>query len=536
MDYAKHAVSSRRTPQSQPIPGREADQVENSAGGYAFGVDKWAQLERFLILGTESGTYYSTEHDLTKEAIAVLRSCIAENAMKVVVMIVSMRRHNRAPKMSPLLFSLAQVCKEAELQENRAYAYSVVNDLCWTATQLFEWVKYIRFFGGFGRGFRRAVSAWYHQPIEKISLQVAKYRSRHGWTHRDLLRVSHVKPNNGHLQSLLEKVVYPERLRADSWRAAEQKWLYWLKRLAETLDEDTTARMVSEHGIPWELLPSGMMKSKAVNDALLPSMGYTALLRQLGRLQSVGSLVPLQAATLRVAGRIADPVAVKASKIHPLNVLAAIGTYGQGHGARGNLEWGQPISSIMQALDDAFRLSFGNVKPTGKRLLIGLDVSGSMYHGKIGGIPGISPLKAEAAMSMIHAREPLVQFFGFSTGFVPLSITPRDTIHSAMKEMGGLPFGGTDCALPMVYALQSKIPVDCFIVYTDNETWSGGLHPCQALQDYRRKMNIPAKLIVVGMTSTGFSIADPADPLTMDVVGFDTAAPAAMAEFIGSQA
>lgn len=49
---------------------------------------------------------------------------------------------------------------------------------------------------------------------------------------------------------------------------------------------------------------------------------------------------------------------------------------------------------------------------------------------------------------------------------------------------------------------------------------------------YRDASGIPAKLIVVGMVSNGFSIADPNDGGMMDVVGFDTAAPAMMADFI----
>ena len=60
-------------------------------------------------------------------------------------------------------------------------------------------------------------------------------------------------------------------------------------------------------------------------------------------------------------------------------------------------------------------------------------------------------------------------------------------------------FGGTDCALPMTWALQNHVKVDIFVVYTDNETWAGGIHPIQALEQYRRKMGIPAKLVVAGM-------------------------------------
>jgi 60 kDa SS-A/Ro ribonucleoprotein len=43
-----------------------------------------------------------------------------------------------------------------------------------------------------------------------------------------------------------------------------------------------------------------------------------------------------------------------------------------------------------------------------------------------------------------------------------------------------------------------------------------------------------AKLVVVGMTATSFTIADPSDAGMLDVVGFDTAAPQVMADFARS--
>jgi 60 kDa SS-A/Ro ribonucleoprotein len=105
-------------------------------------------------------------------------------------------------------------------------------------------------------------------------------------------------------------------------------------------------------------------------------------------------------------------------------------------------------------------------------------------------------------------------------------------LTDAVKAVSNLPFGGTDCALPMLYALEHGIEVDAFHVYTDNETWAGAVHPVKALQQYRQKTGIPAKLVVVGMTATGFSIADPNDAGMLDIVGFDAGAPAVMADFI----
>ncbi len=97
--------------------------------------------------------------------------------------------------------------------------------------------------------------------------------------------------------------------------------------------------------------------------------------------------------------------------------------------------------------------------------------------------------------------------------------------------MSGLPFGGTDCSLPMRYALEHNREVDAFVIYTDSETWAGAIHPVQALREYRERTGIPARLIVVGMEANAFSIADPDDPGMLDIVGFDTATPDVVSGF-----
>jgi len=53
----------------------------------------------------------------------------------------------------------------------------------------------------------------------------------------------------------------------------------------------------------------------------------------------------------------------------------------------------------------------------------------------------------------------------------------------------------------------------------------------QALRAYRDARGVPAKLVVVGMTSTGFAIADPADAGMLDVVGFAPSTPPVIADF-----
>ncbi|MEZ4633118.1 MAG: vWA domain-containing protein [Deinococcales bacterium] len=117
--------------------------------------------------------------------------------------------------------------------------------------------------------------------------------------------------------------------------------------------------------------------------------------------------------------------------------------------------------------------------------MLALDVSGSMGMGQIGGVPNLSPRVASSALAlMTAATEPQHLITAFSHEMVPLNISPRQRLDDVLKITSNLPFGGTDCALPMQYALANKLEIDAFIVLTDNETWFGKQHPAQALREY----------------------------------------------------
>jgi len=217
--------------------------------------------------------------------------------------------------------------------------------------------------------------------------------------------------------------------------------------------------------------------------------------------------------------------------VHPMAILAALKTYEQGHGERGPNVW-TPVQQVVDALDAAFYLAFDNVEATGKRWLLGVDVSGSMSTGTVSGVAGMSPRVAASAMTLVTAAtEPRHVIMAFQDRFVPLGISPRERLDDVVRKTDGLPFGRTDCAQPMLYATERKLKVDVFVVYTDSETWFGQVHPVQALQQYRQKMGIPAKLIVQAFVANRFSIADPNDAGMLDVIGFDTAVPALIRDF-----
>lgn len=185
-------------------------------------------------------------------------------------------------------------------------------------------------------------------------------------------------------------------------------------------------------------------------------------------------------------------------------------------------------------------MTFKYQEPTGKRYLVALDVSGSM---SVEVKPGLSARDVSAAMAMsLLATEREVDVVGFTSGglrstnasaeITPLDLSPRRRLDDNVRTISNLPFGGTDCSLPAKWAKRHGKDYDAIVILTDNETWAGTSHPFQTLQDYRKVVGHKVSQIVVGLTATEASIADPSDPHSLDVAGFDSALPSLIAEFV----
>ena len=95
----------------------------------------------------------------------------------------------------------------------------------------------------------------------------------------------------------------------------------------------------------------------------------------------------------------------------------------------------------------------------------------SQSWGDVAGVPGLSPRDASAALALVTAAtEKRYEIVGFTSGglgfralgrlvlagathgLTPLAISPRQRLDDAIRTVTELPFGGTDCALPMRYA------------------------------------------------------------------------------------
>jgi 60 kDa SS-A/Ro ribonucleoprotein len=670
----------------------------------------------------------------------------------------------RAAKQEPTLLALATAIVFARTPADKTEALNTVKDCVRILTHMYLLIGYIKIFSqaghptltvtggrtppttgsGIGRGIRRVFGEYFYSRsgIEIANL-MTKYKNREGWTIKDVLALIHIDPSRmkddgGRLaiEHVFKTKEEFEPILAAAPPSTEptKTFLNAIKEIhtiverplqpalaasasAQQQELDRIAHLINQVGLCREQLPSQLFKHKKVWEALLTSKGangkgkgmpLTALIRNLGKLSTaeIGIITPTTttptptpSSVKDICDRITDAQDIKRTRIHPYTILVAMLTYQTGQGDKGSLKW-SPNPQVIAALDKAFKIAFQNITPTGKRIKIALDVSGSMSSAFCTGSPVVNCATGSVAMMMTTlwaenknrevsppngakgtapppardgattdlatvagGQNPLwktmqlpdgrtlyentktnecqftkpqemnntpapapaslagggaalgaatqaklpplgggtpqykntkkylglpddqpastastarpsssYSYYGYNTpppaylpelypppatpsnvticafsntltdltnaiiGYMdatadPATGLPTMTIADALSLVN-LPFSATDCSLPMIHALKNKEPVDAFVIYTDNETYMGKIHPQAALEEYRQATGIDAKLIVVGMTSNCLTIADPKDMNTLNLAGFDTATPRLINDFI----
>lgn len=523
---SKH-VTPFRTPQGEPA--RE-DQIKNNAGGFVFGISGTARLHRFLTLGTEGGTFYVSERDLTRDNAGVVTKLAAASDPALITETVKISEAGRAPRNGPALFALAAAAGLGDTAYRQA-ALDALPKVARTGHHILDFAEYAELFRGWGPQLTKGIGRWYtaKDPAE-VAYQALKYKQRDGWAQRDLLRLSHfgrtpLSPQQRELFAYLMKDELTPALAGTIPLVASVTAAHATRDVAEWVN-----LIEGNKSLSWEMLPSEALREPEVWRALIEhgNLPQGALITSLAKLTRLGVLTPMDTFTSTVAGMIAAPQRLAKARIHPVSVLLAMKAYTAGKPMRGRGGPWDPMPVIIDALQAAFYAAFPAIEPSGKRIMEVTDTSGSMGWA-IAGYP-FTAAEVVGAMALVSARtEPAAGLFGFNGDCYPLTISPSQRLDDVMRTMRDSYGGSTDCAAPMEYARRNRMQVDVFRLFTDNETWYGDIHPHQALEEYRQSSGIDARLQVVCVAPTEFSIADPLDPRQLDVSGFDSAVPALLA-------
>jgi 60 kDa SS-A/Ro ribonucleoprotein len=448
------------------------------AVGHRWELDRWGRFDRFLIFGTERGTYYVRARRDTAEQTADVRACIALDGPRAVRRIVEISTIDCAPSNEPALVALALAATLGNAA-TRSMALEALPEVARTRAHLSFYLRHLRALRGMGRAVRRAVVAW-HATRPGTALGSQRREASEA--------LAHLRPSEA-------------------------------------------ATVIVRHDLTPSMLPPHLLRHAVVWEALLRRMPTTTILHSLGAMTEVGLISATNDAAWWVADRLRDREALRAAGLHPVALLAALRGYAQGSAQ--DMRW-HPVPLIIDALDDAFHASLRLVPPTGARLLVALDIAEAMATP----VAGLEPLRCDevaATMALsVAASEPrhrIVAFTGDAT-LTSLALSRRCRLGDVMRATSDLSTSPVDPALPMVEAARHRWPVDAFVVYTTDPVHAGPVTAVTALHRYRERMGIPAKLIVLGAASHGFAVADPDDAGMMDVAGFDYDVPAVVREVV----
>lgn len=542
MNYA-NVYSPKETKQIDKVPGRQ-DQVKNNAGGYVFEIDDMMRARRFLILGSEGNTYYQSAKTLTIENATIITNLIeAGKGKELIDLVVEISSEGIARKNEPAIFVLA-LC--LTFGDNHVKQYTIDNftKVIRIGTHLFQFAHTIRKLRGWGRCVKRCFEKWYMEKnVDKLAFQVIKYQGRtieggkknSKWTHRDLLRLNHFKTKEKIRDQLFNYLVNGFD---KNYEYKEDLCIIGAFEAAKLVEkEETIINLIINYGLTREMIPTKFLNKPKVQETLFEKMGMIALVRSLAQFTMSGLIDQYNTSFLnRLESKLTNVELIKKSKIHPLQILDALFTYNSGQSLRGSGSW-NPVGKVADLLNDMFYESFRFIEPTGKKIMLACDVSGSMTCDFIAN-SSITPMIFGAVLAMTTMKvEKDYIIKAFSHNLQDLNISPNMTLDQVDRVMGRLDFGSTDCSLPMLDAINHNCKdIDAFVIYTDNETWAGDIQPFQALQKYRAfSGNNKAKLITIGLTSTGFTIADPTDNNMFDIVGGGTDTPRLISDFISEK-
>jgi len=475
-------LGTRNKPTHQKTKAKTG-QVKNSENGFVFRVTDEQKLLRFLILGSEGGSYYASPKKLTKENSNHIINMIKDGqGVLVASKAIEISKDGRARKNDQALYAMALVLTYGT-NEEKAYVVENLHKVARIGTHLFEFASMIKSLRGWGTTVKAAFAKWYDKPLDKLTFQMVKYRNRNGWNHKDLLRLNHITPLDNRYSALYKYAItgeISEELKHD----ADFKFLKGFELAKMCDNEKEIISIINEYRLTEEMIGTEFRTSAKVQKALLQNLGLTAIIRSLGKFTASGLISNSDMKTLSfIEDKLTNAELIKKSRVHPLQLLDATLVYASGSGVKGNLTW-KHNQRILDALDEAFYLSFGNVESTGKNIMLALDVSGSMTWSNISGSSVLTPRTASAAMAMVTARTErnyvVTAFAGGGNGgnggwgasaLTELNISPKMDMPKIIDSVKGLDFRGTDCALPMMHAIEKKMDIDTFIVYcVDEET------------------------------------------------------------------
>jgi 60 kDa SS-A/Ro ribonucleoprotein len=322
--------------------------------------------------------------------------------------------------------------------------------------------------------------------------QLAKYDREGAVKLGDVLRITHAKPE-GEYQAALFRYLLSEEIDGERLPLLAAKARLVRK---DTFDAEAQELATAAHAT-WEVLISKFGSSKETWEAVIPMMGYMALLRNLRNFLDKGvEMAP-------VLARLADADEVRRSKQLPFRFFSA---YREIEKLQGKPGVGAVLSAITQALEK----SVANLPRLTGTSFIAADNSGSMNaalseHSSVRYADVANLLGAIA-----HQMSDDAIVGSFACRFATVQLNPRDSILTNMGKIAKVSVGSsTNAYLCVKWLREQNHRVDRIVILSDMQCYDSrrgyGESLSQELLRYRSRVNPRVQVHSVDLAGYGTS-------------------------------
>lgn len=487
--------------------------VENNAGGRAYETTAEHSLAQYAMTGTFSNTFYVDARAQLEDVLKLTEKVSPEFIAKLAIY----ARQKGYMKDMPAFLLAILGNKDVKLAE---LIFSQVID---NGKMLRNFVQMIR--SGvtgrrsLGNALKRCVNTW----LTKATLnQLLNASIGNDPSLGDVIKMTHPKPSEPWQDAFFTwQIGKPASLEALPQKC--QDYDAFMKAVALKAEGNDVA-LPELPDVPFLMLSSLTLSAEQWK-VLVPRMTWTQLRMNLNMLAR-NNVFDDKENVARIAAKLRDPETIAQARPMPYQMLA---TYV-------NVDKAVIPRAIIDALHDAFEISVNNAPTIDGRLVVALDVSGSMNSPITGTRKGqttkvTNTMAGSLMMASLLRKNPDVLPLAFSTQVYDLRnhVEPRNAVLSTAQQLAGINGGGTACWMPFMACIEHNLEADLFIMISDNESWFGdpagtNIHSMyqssrtrtgQAWAEYKKKFP-NAKLVCIDISpNTSVQVNDQRDVLNI---------------------
>jgi len=460
-----------------------------------------------------------------------------------------------------LLFAL-NVCIKIDNKTAKSSAYQQLVDIVHNADDFFDMLdshfqvnKKTKSAGrvsakwGMGRGMRTFIQRWYNkQDPYDLVMETCRVKKKHSWSHKDIIKLAHVKSSDKAVAVILMAIVQGLAKTVEMYKESPEAqpildYIACVEEFKRCRDPVLAVQQIRQHSFDIDIVPSELLVYTEVWEAAVSRLPLRRVLAHLKSMVRHNLLLRGDCPVLeKVRGLVCDPLALAASKLQPAEILryerrnVASGWKHPPTTNKSDIEEKEylkttsiPNRRLTEALKAMLKHSFKNVVKLNKKVLICVDTRDKMLTSRCWKSDSVTSSQAAAVtiLSLVAAKcdvtlTTVIEGEGRHAGdivVIPLTDTDNmETLGRKMREANG---GVPKNIHAVNYAVSSKKQFDLILHITDSHTAdvdSKLLWP--ALVKYRERGGTITRYVMMAVSTSSVSSADPRDPGMLDIAGW----------------